>query len=75
LGEMQKKFSRNFQEYLYINYYMGTFEIILAVVASSAIIGTVVYMLLQKKVEKSKGDGSVIRMEDEVQGPPTSSMN
>lgn len=54
---------------------MGTFEIILAVVASSAIIGTVVYMLLQKKVEKSKGDGSVIRMEDEVQGPPTSSMN
>lgn len=54
---------------------MGTFEIILVVVACSAIIGTAVYMLSQKKVEESKGDGPVLRMEDEVQGPPTSSMN
>ncbi len=54
---------------------METLDIILVSIASVIIIGIGLYITLQKKVEKSTGDGPVLRPEDDTQLPPTSSLS
>lgn len=54
---------------------METIDIILVSTASVIIIGIGLYIALQKKVEKSKGEGNVLYPEDDTQLPPTSSLN
>jgi ABC-type proline/glycine betaine transport system permease subunit len=53
---------------------METLDIILVAIALSVIVGIGIYIAFQKKVEKAKGDGPVLRPEDETDTDITGSI-